>query len=137
MKKTSATVFAALLVMGSSPSWAWTQVAANDSAVAPQGQVVQRAIGDVSLPVVRYSADNQVSYADLNLANPSDVAVLDGRIKEAALAVCGHLSARFPVSVDRPKLADRNCVKTATDDAMATARMIAASASGRKVANNN
>jgi UrcA family protein len=66
---------------------------------------------------------SRVSYADLDLAKPTDVATLERRIKEAATVVCDKLGQAYPDSGPNTK----ECAKRAADKALAEARKITAS----------
>jgi UrcA family protein len=65
---------------------------------------------------------SRVSYADLDLAKPADVAALEKRIKEAANFVCDKLGKAYPDSGPDTK----ECAKRAADKALAEARKVAA-----------
>ena len=65
----------------------------------------------------RLSVSRRVSYADLNLSNPSDAAELERRIKETAKDICRHATRQYPPDYIHPR-DERKCVKMATDDAM-------------------
>jgi len=66
---------------------------------------------------------SRVSYADLDLAKPTDVATLELRIKEAATVVCDKLGKAYPDSGPNTK----ECAKRAADKALAEAKKVAAS----------
>jgi UrcA family protein len=66
---------------------------------------------------------SRVSYADLDLAKPTDVATLEWRIKEAATVVCDKLGKAYPDSGPDTK----ECAKRAADKALAEAKKVAAS----------
>ena len=70
-----------------------------------------------------------VSYADLDLSKPADVATLERRINEEALAICDRIGTDYPEST--PKTAD--CAKDATARAMAQVKK-AVAAKGAKSA---
>jgi UrcA family protein len=77
--------------------------------------------------------DKVVSYSDISLTTASGVKVLETRIKDAAIAACAELDAKYPV----PAQGDSNqkCVSDATTAGMAEAqkRISAAQlAAGRK-----
>jgi UrcA family protein len=65
---------------------------------------------------------SRVTYADLDLAKPADVAKLEWRIKEAATVVCDKLGKAYPDSGPNTK----ECAKRATDKAMTEAKKIIA-----------
>jgi UrcA family protein len=65
---------------------------------------------------------SRVSYADLDLAKPADVATLESRIKEAANFVCDKLGKAYPDS--EPDTME--CAKRAADKALAEAKKVAA-----------
>ena len=64
-----------------------------------------------------------MSYADLDLAKPADVATLDWRINEAAKVVCEKLGKAYPDSGPDTK----ECAQRAANKALAEARKVAAS----------
>jgi UrcA family protein len=66
---------------------------------------------------------SRVSYADLDLAKPTDFATLEGRINEAAKVVCEKLGKAYPDS--GPETGE--CAKRAADKALTEARKVAAS----------
>jgi UrcA family protein len=66
---------------------------------------------------------SRVSYADLDLAKPADVATLERRIKEAANYVCDKLGKAYPDSEPDTK----ECAQRAANKALAEARKVAAS----------
>jgi UrcA family protein len=63
-----------------------------------------------------------VSYKDLDLSKPSDFAILEGRVNEAAKVVCDKLGKAYPDSGP----ATKECAKRAADKALAAARKVAA-----------
>jgi UrcA family protein len=65
---------------------------------------------------------SRVSYADLDLKKPADVATLEWRIKEAANVVCEKLGKAYPDSGP----ATQECAKRAADKALAEAKKVAA-----------
>jgi UrcA family protein len=67
-------------------------------------------------PVAKDLRYEVVGYADLNLANEADAAILLQRIKAAAVRVCGRDVDLSPLDFYYP---DRRCAKAATDRAMA------------------
>jgi UrcA family protein len=75
------------------------------------------------------SVSRAVSYADIDLSKGPGANELEKRIRDTANDVCQELNRRYPrsgiyiyVSTD--------CVKSATDDAMAVAKQVIAAASG-------
>ncbi len=70
-----------------------------------------------------------VSYADLDLSKTADVATLEQRIKDKALAICERIGQDYPAAT--PSATD--CAKLAADQAMVQAKkVIAAAAKGAK-----
>ena len=73
----------------------------------------------------RVSVSRSVSYADLMLSRPADVAEFKRRIEETARQVCEELDRHVPRSPFDIVL-DPDCVKTTTERAMASARRVMA-----------
>jgi UrcA family protein len=70
----------------------------------------------------KVAMSSRVSYADLDLAKPADVAKLESRIKEAATVVCDKLGKAYPESGPNTK----ECAKRAADKSMTEAKKIIA-----------
>lgn len=70
-------------------------------------------------PEMRLSASQTVSYADLDLSNPSDMEKLRSRVKSAAKDSCNELDLRFPRDAYIPDQSRYQCMKTAMNDALA------------------
>ena len=68
--------------------------------------------------VVLYAKSERVSYTDLDLSKPADVAIMKDRLSAAAHKVCTELGWRHTVSM--PKT--RACAREATDRALANLR---------------
>lgn len=86
--------------------------------------VKERKIEPGSPPPLYYDVvmSSRVSYADLDLAKPADVAALEKRIKEAANFVCDKIGKAYPDSEPDTK----ECAKRAADKALAEAKKVAA-----------
>ena len=67
-----------------------------------------------------------VTYEDLDLSKPDDVAELEARVKKTAEDVCMELATRYPRNSGQYVFADVDCVKKATDDGMRTVEEIMA-----------
>jgi len=63
------------------------------------------------------TGEKSVNFADLDLSKPADVRELEKRISETARDICEDLNRRYPRSSFQV-VVDRDCVKTATDEAM-------------------
>jgi UrcA family protein len=68
--------------------------------------------------VVLYAKSEHVSYADLDLSKPADVALMRDRLNAAALKVCKEIGWKYIVSM--PKT--RTCAREATERALANLR---------------
>jgi UrcA family protein len=81
------------------------------------------------IPRERVSYNIPVSYADLDLTNPSDVAKLEARINVAAQEGCRQLDQHFPPTIYAPDTINykQDCVKRAVEGALAKVRTIVAS----------
>ena len=93
--------------------------------VVEASPIVKESAGDKTAPAPGYykvMMSSRVSYADLDLAKPADVAKLEWRIKEAATVVCDKLGKAYPDSGPNTK----ECAKRATDKAMTEAKNIIA-----------
>jgi UrcA family protein len=79
-------------------------------------------------PIVQYSFERPVSYANLDLSTSSGAAELKNRVRETAREACEELSAADPVDVPDD---DGTCVRDATASAMkqVTAAIAAANSS--------
>lgn len=75
--------------------------------------------GGVPIDVV--SLTHHVSFADLDLSSPAGVAALESRITDSAKQACGQLDALYPAAMFPPDPANKDCLKTAIDGAMAQA----------------
>jgi len=110
--------------------WAAAAVAVPAPSVTEVTVEVPRVVSaDPTRPGTPYEVilRGHVSYADLDLAKTADGAVLEQRIKDKALAICGQIGKEYPAS--RPSTAD--CAKLAADHAMVQAKkVIAAAAKG-------
>jgi UrcA family protein len=69
------------------------------------------------------SNTSTVSYADLNLAKPSDDAVFKKRVSDTAKDLCTQLQTRYPQTMYEP-VVSADCVKTATNEAMQTVNLL-------------
>jgi len=80
-------------------------------------QLVGRVNGEVD--PVRLSISREVSYSDLDLSRDSDFSIMRDRIADTAKDLCRELDARDNNAMTGWDLdADRECVRTATADAM-------------------
>ncbi len=77
-------------------------------------QLIGRFNGEIN--PVQVSISRPVRYADLDLSRRADFRALHARVRDTARALCGELDARYPSLRDRD--ADRQCVRTATRNAM-------------------
>jgi UrcA family protein len=80
------------------------------------------------IPRERVSYNIPVSYADLDLTKPSDVAKLEARINVAAQEGCRQLDTHFPPTIYVPDTINykQDCVKRAVEDAVAKVRTMVA-----------
>lgn len=80
------------------------------------------------IPRERVSYNIPVSYADLDLSEPSDVAKLEARINVAAQEGCRQLDAQFPPTIYVPDTINykQDCVRRAVEGALAKVRTIVA-----------
>ena len=105
---------------------AWGNVLAQplEEIVVEASPIVKAAKAETASPAPGYYKvvmSSRVSYADLDLAKPADVATLDSRINEAAKVVCEKLGKAYPDSGPYT----RECAKCAADRALAEARKVA------------
>jgi UrcA family protein len=75
--------------------------------------------------VSNISVEKAVSYADLDLSKETDVGTLRTRVSNTATELCKALETRYPSAVYVP-VTNQDCVKAATDGAMATVNEIIA-----------
>jgi len=64
-----------------------------------------------------YSLSRPVSYSDLDLTRDADYLELKSRVRDTAMDLCAELDARVP-DLRGDKSADRECVRSATRNAM-------------------
>ena len=107
---------------------AWSNVLAQplEEIVVEATPIVKESKADTASPAPGYYKvvmSSRVSYADLDLAKPTDVAKLEWRINEAATVVCEKLGKAYPDSGPNTK----ECAKRAADKALAEARKVTAS----------
>jgi UrcA family protein len=97
----------------------------------------KRALGG-EMPELTISVSQSVSFADLDLSKPGDVATLRGRVKAAARDSCRELDHRFPSAIYIPMESDRReCVRNATGQALARVDTITNGALARADVSNN
>jgi UrcA family protein len=78
-------------------------------------QLLGRVDGEIN--PVELSASRPVSFSDLDLSHEAGYVELHARVRDTARDLCAELDARFPeLRGDRD--ADRECVRTATRNAM-------------------
>jgi UrcA family protein len=109
---------------------AMAQEQAQSSQIIIQGQPVQvTTVGRsyTGIPIVDYSFQRAVSYANLDLSTSSGAAELQKRVRETAKEACETLSAADPL--DAPD-DDGTCVRDATAGAMKQVTAAIAAASG-------
>lgn len=109
---------------------AMAQEQAQSSQIVIQGQPVQvTTVGRsyTGIPIVDYSFQRAVSYANLDLSTSSGAAELQKRVRETAKEACETLSAADPL--DAPD-DDGTCVRDATAGAMKQVTAAIAAASG-------
>ena len=109
---------------------AMAQEQAQSSQIIIQGQPVQvTTVGRsyTGIPIVDYSFQRAVSYANLDLFTSSGAAELQKRVRETAKEACETLSAADPL--DAPD-DDGTCVRDATAGAMKQVTAAIAAASG-------
>jgi UrcA family protein len=97
---------------------ALAQEKAQSSQITIQGQPVEvTTVGRsyTGVPIVQYSFERAVSYANLDLSTSSGAAELKNRVRETAREACDELSATDPL--DAPD-DDGTCVREATAGAM-------------------
>ena len=107
---------------------AWSSVLAQplEEIVVEATPIVKESKADTASPAPGYYKvvmSSRVSYADLDLAKPTDVAKLEWRINEAATVVCDKLGKAYPDSGPNTK----ECAKRAAEKALAEARKVTAS----------
>ncbi|MDB6010094.1 MAG: hypothetical protein JWL65_2344 [Gammaproteobacteria bacterium] len=93
------------------------QEKAQNSQITIQGKPVQvTTVGrSDGIPIVQYSFERAVSYANLDLSTSSGATELKNRVRETAREACDELSAADPL--DAPD-DDGTCVSEATAGAM-------------------
>ena len=109
---------------------ATAQEQAQSSQIIIQGQPVQvTTVGRsyTGIPIVDYSFQRAVSYANLDLSTSSGAAELQKRVRETAKEACETLSAADPL--DAPD-DDGTCVRDASAGAMKQVTAAIAAASG-------
>jgi UrcA family protein len=96
--------------------------AAETATTTVTAPVVQREVvgrTTIGAPIDQLTVSQPVSYADLNLANPADVKVLDQRIRSTAQKDCAELRDVSPGFMD-PTISGGHCVRSAERDARST-----------------
>ncbi len=78
-------------------------------------QLVGHINGEVN--PVELSISRPVRFSDLNLSNDADYMELRERVRDTARDLCAELDARYP-DLRGDESADRECVRTATRNAM-------------------
>jgi UrcA family protein len=94
------------------------QETTQSSQIIIQGKPVQvTTVGrsDTGIPIVQYSFERAVSYANLNLSTSSGATELKKRVRETAREACEELQAADPLDASDD---DGTCVRDATADAM-------------------
>ena len=96
--------------------------------VAPH--VVRQNVGQTpgGIPIDVVSLAQHVSYSDLDLKTDSGVTALEGRITDASKQACGQLEILYPAAQFPVDPANKDCVKTAVEGAMAQATVAIAAA---------
>ncbi len=107
---------------------AWGNVLAQplEEIVVEASPIVKEGKAETASPAPGYYKvvmSSRVSYSDLDLAKPADVATLDSRINEAAKVVCEKLGKAYPESGPDTK----ECAQRAASKALAEGRKVAAS----------
>ena len=132
-KGCSVVIIAAALTAATGSANAQDYSSSTDETViveAPHPYIERQDLGrapDSLLSQERVSYSIPVNVEDLDLANPADRGVLEGRIYHAAWQACRELDRHFPPSIYVPTTSEtrRQCADRAADDGMAQARMIA------------
>jgi UrcA family protein len=75
------------------------------------------------------TGEKAVTFVDLDLSKPGDVMELQRRISDTARDICQELNRRYPRTRFQV-VVDRDCVKTATDEAMAVVKDLIAANTG-------
>lgn len=110
--------FVASLMLGSAAVAADPQAAgAADAAPVVQHEVVG---GTLGAPLEKAIVSRPVTYADLNLADPADIKILNQRIEAAAEQDCAQL--RDEAVIFNPALRGERCIRAAVHQAMASIR---------------
>ena len=78
-------------------------------------QLTGRINGEVN--PTEYSLSRPVNYSDLDLTRDADYLELKARVRDTAMDLCAELDARVP-ALRGDSSADRECVRTATRNAM-------------------
>lgn len=81
-----------------------------------------------SADVELISLSRGVTYSDLDLSQPTDVATLEARVRLAAREACDELDRRYPKEIFEPVPYYQDCVRTAVAHAMAAVRELEAAA---------
>jgi UrcA family protein len=71
------------------------------------------------------TGEKPVSFADLDLSKPSDVAELEKRISATARDICQELNRRYP-RTSFQVIVDKDCVKSAVDEGMGVVKDLVA-----------
>ena len=83
------------------------------------------------MPMQRVTVETNVSFSDLDLSKAADVDTMKERIRSAAREDCRELDRRFPQSVYVP-VGSSNCIRSATNDAMARLNEVRGSAMAQR-----
>jgi UrcA family protein len=106
------------LALAAASGAAMAQEQAQSSQITIQGQPVQvTTVGRsyTGIPIVDYSFQRTVSYANLDLSTSAGAAELKNRVRETAREACETLSAADPLDASDD---DGTCVRDATAGAM-------------------
>lgn len=122
---TATGVLASTIVVGS--TLAQTAAApATPEVTVQSSRVVKTTIGTTAsgIPIQNVSLSYGVSAAGLDLSTASGKQAFEKRVNDTATAACQHLAREYPNSTT----SDAECVKTATNKAMAQVQQVEAAA---------
>jgi UrcA family protein len=120
-------LLAAAAAMAAASAPALAQTVGEITVLAPK--VVRESAGrtDRGVPLEVVSISHHVSYGDLDLSKPDDVATFKKRVTAAAKEGCDQLDRLYPLG-SLPNPSNQNCERTATEEGMAQADMVIAAA---------
>jgi UrcA family protein len=117
-------------LLADAPAMAQSTVGEVD-VVAPH--VVREKAGKTysGIPIEVVSLHRHVGYSDLDLTKAADVETFKQRIRDTAKDACAQLDELYPFAISPYDPGDTNCIREATEGALAQANLVMAAAAGK------